>query len=135
MERNELAMTPSTRNTQSGFLLIEVLAALALLSIALLAMTPMFVMAGRQNTAAGDITFATNMARDKAETLKATAYSALTPGSDSLKLRGVGFVRSWTVTNDSPHTGMKTVVVTVTPRRGRNFGVNRTARVSTYRVP
>lgn len=127
-----MAANPSS---ERGFLLVEVLAALALLAVALLAMSPMFVMAGKQNAAASDMTFATSIAQEKAESLKATHYLALAAGSDSLRLRGVSFDRAWTVQNDTPHPGIKTVTVTVTPTRQKNYGAIRVARVTYYRVP
>ena len=130
-------MTATKDRDQHGFLLAELLVALGLLAIALLAMTPLFVVAGRQNAAAGDMTFTATMAQEKAESLKSTAYASLAAGSDVVTQRKATYDRAWTVATDSPHPGMKTVTVTVTPRRHDSgaLGSNRVVTVVYYRVP
>jgi type II secretory pathway pseudopilin PulG len=130
-------MTATGERREQGFLLAELLVALGLLAIALLAMTPLFVIAGRQNAAAGDLTFAATMAQEKAESLKSTPYTSLAAGSDVVAQRRASYDRAWTVAADSPHPGMKTVTVTVTPRRTESgsLGAKRTVTVVYYRVP
>ena len=122
-------------NGQDGFLYVEVLVSLFVFSIAMLAIVPLFIAASTENAAAQDLTFATAIAQDKAEGLKIDDYSTLANGNDELVVHGIPFDRAWTVVNDTPHAGMKTVTVTVTPQRSQSFGRIRSATVSFYRVP
>jgi type II secretory pathway pseudopilin PulG len=123
------------RKGEEGFLYVEVLASLFIFSIAMLAIVPLFVTASTENAAAQDLTFATAIAQDKAEAMKIEDYSTLANGSDELVVHGIAFDRTWAVVNDTPHAGMKTVTVTVTPQRSQSFGRTRSATVSFYRVP
>jgi len=123
------------QGSERGFLYIEVLVSMAILAFALLATAPLFVIAGRENAAASDLTFASTIAQDCAENLKRTAYADLASGQDMLRLRSMEFDRTWVVTNDTPHVGMKTVTVTVVPRRRSTHGANRIATLRFYRVP
>jgi len=122
-------------NGQDGFLYVEVLVSLFIFSIAMLAIVPLFVAASTENAAAQDLTFATAIAQDRAEALKIASYSTLANGNDELVVHGIAFDRTWGVVNDTPHAGMKTVTVTVTPQRSQAFGRARSATVSFYRVP
>jgi type II secretory pathway pseudopilin PulG len=122
-------------SNERGSFLLEVLAAMALLAMALLAVVPMFLLASRENAAASDLTFATTSAYDRAETLKRVAYTALAGGQDTVQLRLIKFSRVWTIDNDVPYPGMKRVTVTVTPARRSPHGENRVAVVRFHRVP
>ena len=61
-------------------------------------------------TAATDNLAAAALAADKMEELKNTAYASLADGTDTQESI---FTRTWTVTANSPATGMSTLVVTV----------------------
>jgi type II secretory pathway pseudopilin PulG len=117
-----------------GFLYVEVLVGLMVLSLVLLSIVPLFILAARENTTASDLTFAMTAAQDKAEELKAEDYDTLAAGSDVLTLRTMSYDRTWTVTADSPHPGMTTVTVAVAPRRENGYGSTQSASVSFYRV-
>ena len=77
------------------------------------------------------------------EELKSSDYDSITSGSDYLDADGVpqsgstdaGFSRTWTVTADSPSTGMTeiTVSATVVLTYGETEPITFTAR--TYRAP
>lgn len=121
------------RSAEGGFLYIEVLLSLAILSMAMLALVPMFVMASAENAAAQDYTFAVAFAQHKVEELKVTALASLADGKDSVDSHGITFVRTWIVTDNAPQVGMKTVAVTVTAGRTVTFGQPRSATVSFYR--
>ena len=57
-------------NKQKGFLLIEVLVAIVIISVALVAIGGMFIQATRANSQAGQITTATNLAQEQLDLLK-----------------------------------------------------------------
>jgi Tfp pilus assembly protein PilV len=118
----------------AGFLYVEVLLGLVILSMALLAVVPLFIMAARENATAGDLTFASTTCRDKVEELKAVEYAELKAGEDVVTQRTLSFDRKWVVKADDPHPGLKTVTVSVTSRRSRGFGSTRSASISFYRV-
>ena len=119
---------------QDGFLYVEVLVSMFILSLALLALVPMFVTAAAENSAAQDHTFAAALAQAKIEELKVTDFDTLADGNDSVASHGISFTRTWAVSDDTPHAGMKTMTVTVTPVRNQTFGQSRSAVVSFYRA-
>jgi type II secretory pathway pseudopilin PulG len=120
--------------SQEGFLYVELLISLVILALVLLAVMPLFIQSLKENAAASDLTFATTAALDKAEALTAEDFSSLSDGQDSLTLGASTFTRSWSVQDDVPQTGMKTVTVTVVPDRGSVLGENRVAVLRFYRV-
>jgi len=126
-----------TRAAAAGFLYIEALLAVTMLAVVLVGLAPMFVLATRENASAGDLTYAATLATDRAETLKATAYTALVAGTneEAFKQRAIRFTRTTVVADNSPHPGMKTVTVSVSSERRVNFGQKRLATVRFYRVP
>jgi len=114
---------------------VEVLLAMALMSFVLLATAPMFIMAAQENAAAGDETYAMTATHDKVEELKREPYDALISGQDEVIFNSIGYDRVWVVSDDDPHPGMRTITVTVTPRRAsNNFGGNRIAEMRVYRA-
>ena len=54
-------------------------------------------------------------------------------GEDVIKVDTLNFRRQWTVQADTPHAGLKTVVVTVTPQRNGAYGGNKVARLDFLR--
>jgi type IV pilus assembly protein PilV len=103
-------MAVSGMHNGKGFTLIEILIAISILTIALLGLASVTVMIIKSNTFSKTMTTATTLADDKMEQLKKTSYAALSSGTDTLESI---YTRTWTVTQNSPATGMKTVVVTV----------------------
>ena len=94
------------RARQQGFMYVEVLASMVILSFALLAIAPMFILAGSENAAARDQTFATAIANDQAESLKLAAFDDVVSGSDEVTIRSMTYDRTWAVDDDTPHPGM-----------------------------
>ncbi len=116
---------------------------------ALILMTGVLAVAGAMSTSvigsknSRDIVHLTAGIRQKMEELKSTDYDSITSGSDYMDTDGVpqssstdaGFSRTWTVTADSPLTGMKEISVsaTVVLTYGATQPITFTAR--TYRAP
>lgn len=107
-----------TAKRQSGFTLVEVLVSMGLFAIAVLGLSIGAASIMRGNQMALYNTIATNLAQDKLEELKAkTSANINTTGSpeNNISVSGVPvkFNRSWTVTSNSPATGVKQIDVTV----------------------
>jgi len=113
-----------------GFTLIEVLIAISIFAVGLLAVATMQLSAINVNSTAGRITTRMTWAQDKIEELMALPYSdpwleaAGNPpaGNDSagnthqLSPTTDGYTISWTVTNDTPVPNTKLITVSVSGR-------------------
>ena len=93
-----------------GFTLVEIMVAIAILTIALLGLVSVTIMVIKGNSFSQTMTTATTLGKDKMEQLKNTGYTNLTGGTDTV---APIYTRTWTVTNNSPAADMKTIVVTV----------------------
>ncbi len=97
-----------------GFTLIEVMIAILILAVGMLAMAMLQVTAIRGGSFANQMTQASIYGQDKIEELKNATYASVTNGSDTVTSgNGVIYTRNWTVATDSPYTGSKTVNLTV----------------------
>jgi len=103
-------MTISRLRKSQGFTLIEIMIAIFLLVVAMLGVISVTVMVIKGNAFSKTMTTATTLAADKMEELKNTAYASVVSGNDTQETL---YTRTWAVTDNSPATGMKTVVVTV----------------------
>jgi type IV pilus assembly protein PilV len=102
----------SSRRTQSGFTLIEVMAALSILAFGILAVASMQAASLGGTTLAGSTTEATTVAMDRMEQLVSRSYSHsdLNSGTHPPVTQG-RFIINWTVTVNQPLTNTKTVTV------------------------
>ena len=94
-----------------GFSLIEVMVALGILSIGILAVASMQISATQGNLSARLRTEAITMASERLETLISGTYASISSGTDNTH---AVYNLSWTVTDDTPINGTKTIAVTVT---------------------
>jgi type IV pilus assembly protein PilV len=108
-------MTSRTQR-EAGFTFIDVMLALVILTIGVLALADLQVISSSGNKASQGLTTAASLGAAKLEAIKNTPYAgvsaeAATPitGAD-----GTTYTRRVTVTNNSPMTNTKTVTVTLT---------------------
>jgi len=100
-------------------MLVEVMAALALLGIAFAGLSPLVVATLRGVDQARRVTTASEFARDKVEDIRNTAYAAVASGSDTVTEGGTGatYARTWTsAAGPSANTKLVTVTVSWTAR-------------------
>lgn len=111
--------------TKDGYTLIEVLIALTIFAVGMLALAGMQTSAIRMNSTAGELTNLGTRAMDKIEKLSALPYvhplldSAGNPHQEVSR----DYTISWTVIDDKPVTNIKNITVTVT-RQGKRAEIS-----------
>jgi len=122
---------------EDGFTLIEVLIAITIFAVGLLAVAAMQTSAIRMNSTAGKLTNLSTWGMDKIEELSALPYNnpwlqaaGNPPGTDTdgnthREVSG-DYTISWTVIDDNPATSIKNISITVTGR-------GKTANISFYK--
>ena len=102
-----------------GFTLIEVVLALFILAVGVIATAPLFIYAVKENAVSGDLGAVGDQAVRRMELLRATIYPNLTNGGDlESNVTGYfddtnsGFVVRWTIANNpNPPASTKTIAV------------------------
>ena len=107
-----------TLKKENGYTLIEVLIALTIFAVGLLAVAGMQTSAIRMNSTAGKLTNLSTWGMDKIEELSALPYSdpLLDPAVNPHQEQLGDYTISWTVTDDNPLPNTKNITVTVTGR-------------------
>ena len=84
---------------QKGFTLMEVMIAVIILSVALLALAGLQIVSIRGNSFGGTMTEAITLARDKIEDLKRDDWDNVVAGNhhDDQVVRGITYARNWVV--------------------------------------
>jgi prepilin-type N-terminal cleavage/methylation domain-containing protein len=104
-------------NNSNGFSLIEILAAMAILSIALLGLASLMVSTTRNNASGMQMAEAVNLAQNMIENLSAGKWADMLPGTDKPKgFNGIEYTRTWAFSPDIVgDTGrVRPVTVTIT---------------------
>jgi len=130
-----------SKNKSAGFSLVEVIVALFLMGLGVLAAAPMFMYAMQGNAAGADIGSAGAIAVDRLEQIRSQDYAALTAGG-SLAVNTGGFSDTsdpqftirWVIVDDSPIANTKAISVRVIPA-GTIPGASRVVTLSTVRAP
>jgi prepilin-type N-terminal cleavage/methylation domain-containing protein len=99
-----------------GFSLIEILIAIVILSISLLALAGLMATTSRNTSFGGHITEAATFAQDRLEQLRVTTWdNIITTEQDpisSVGSTGIAYTRSWTVVSNANDT-LKTITITI----------------------
>jgi type II secretion system protein I len=99
----------SRTRSDNGFTLIEVLVAMTIFAVGILAVMSMQSTSTGSNARAVQITKAASFSADRVEAILSLPYADLVTGSESHD----GFTISWVVTDDSPIIGIKKIQITV----------------------
>ncbi len=110
------------RNRENGFSAIEVLIAMSILAVALLAIASMFPTAYTNVDRSGEETMAATLAQQRIEWLRNQSYASLVNGTTpETNIPGYAlYTRTTVVQVDTPLTGLKQVTVTATTPSGRS---------------
>ena len=96
-----------------GFTIIEVLIAIIILSVALLALAGLVTTTTKNNSWGAHMTEAATFAQDRLEELRATPWTMITTGSDTRQgATGIVYTRSWEVVPNTTDT-LRTVAITL----------------------
>ena len=108
------ALTGEACGTRAGgFTLIEVMIAMVILSVALLALASLTVITTKTNSYGGNLTEASVFAQDKLEELRATRWENITEGIDSDQVSGstgIDYIRKWSVNRKE---SLKTITISI----------------------
>jgi prepilin-type N-terminal cleavage/methylation domain-containing protein len=110
---NDITSSMKRVKKQGGFTLIEVLIALTIFAVGLLAMAAMQTSAIRMNSTAGHLTEISSWSMDRLETLMGLPYTdpQLAAGNHPDPAPPNGYAINWTV---APGPVAKTIVITLT---------------------
>jgi len=101
-----------------GFSLIEILIAIVILSISLLALAGLMATTSRNTSFGGHVTEAATFAQDRLEQLRVTTWANVVTGTDPTPpgpprgSTGIVYTRSWTVVSNANDT-LKTITITI----------------------
>jgi len=111
-----------------GFSLIEMLIALVILSISLLALASLMAMTTRNNSFGSHVTEAATFAQDKLEELQATSFVNIASGIDTRNgATGIAFSRNWNVVavqDDEGKPNRRNVTITINWNDGTSHSIS-----------
>lgn len=99
-----------------GFSLVEILIALVILSISLLALAGLMVTTTRNNSFGGHMTEAATFAQDQLENLRTSPWANVVTGNDTrLGSTGINYARNWNVVPNAvaPNDTIKEITITI----------------------
>ena len=122
-----------------GFSLIEVMIALVILAVALLALAGLMITTTKNTSFGGHMTEAATFAQDKLEQLRASPWTGIIAGADTVTTAmpgapgtGITYARSWTVAAN-PNGDQRWVTITMNwtdPTKKTNHSISLRSVVS-----
>lgn len=121
MSRSVRQGTRVTRHDQTGVALIDAIIAMLILAFAIVGLSSLHTGTLENSRHGRRLSAATRLAQDKLEEIRGLDYTGVAAGSDGPltetgDIGGTGaiYARNWTVMEDVPVTGTKTVSVAIT---------------------
>ena len=108
------------KKKESGFTMIELLTALFVLSVVLLAVSSMVYSVMRSTSMSKETATATSLMQEKMEGLKHTPVASLVSGNDTVSQGKVSYARQWNIPS-SANTRSLTVTVNWNSRGAHNL--------------
>lgn len=123
MKHSGIKHFPVQRNPNGGFTLVEVMIAIVVFSVGLLAIAQTLVVVINTNLTARQITSATILAQAALEDIHRRGYVAADPVTTTDDYGSMpnfeAYKRVTTISSDAPAIGMKTAIVTVSWKGGQ----------------
>jgi prepilin-type N-terminal cleavage/methylation domain-containing protein len=120
-----------------GFTLIEVMVALVILAISLLALAGLMVTTTKNNSFGGHMTEAATFAQDKLEQLRAAPWTGIVAGADTVTTAipgvpgtGISYARKWDVVDTGTLRWVTITMNWTDPTRKTNHSLSLRAVVS-----
>ncbi len=118
LHRGETLRRPATsrrarRTRRRGFTLVEMMVAILLLGVGMMALAALTTTVTRANVQSSSRTVASSLAQERMERFRTEPYATIAAGNDARMVDGVAYSRTWTVATNDPAPGLKTVSVTV----------------------
>jgi prepilin-type N-terminal cleavage/methylation domain-containing protein len=98
------------KQNKHGFTMIELLVAVFILCVVLLAISSMVYSVMRATSNSKETSTATTLMQDKMEALKNSSLLSLAPGNDTQHLGNIDYLRQWSI---STTANIRTITVTV----------------------
>ncbi|HEY7460686.1 MAG TPA: prepilin-type N-terminal cleavage/methylation domain-containing protein [Gemmatimonadota bacterium] len=111
--RRPAASRRARRTRRRGFTLIEMMVAILLLGVGMMALAALTTTVTRANVQSSSRTVASSLAQERIERFRTEPYALIVAGNDARVVDGVTYTRTWTVATNDPAPGLKTVSVTV----------------------
>jgi prepilin-type N-terminal cleavage/methylation domain-containing protein len=131
----------AARRPESGFTLIEVVLALFLIAIGLLAAAPMFIYGSKVRAASGDIGILGSAAVMKLESFRRSSFTSLAAGGN-LSANVAGYFDAsdpavtlrWTISDDASPARKKTITLAAITTRVTSMGGRKSLTLQTLRA-
>ena len=111
--RKYIGLKGFNRRSEGGFSILENMISMAIFSVGILSISMLFTQTMTFTHNSEKMSVATNLAKGKLEELRNTPYANIVPGTASETVDNVEYDLEWTVTNDSPLTGVRKVVMEI----------------------